>query len=93
MIFENITQSIEPNKQIEKHIKLNPNVLFNLNCIQLAYKTETKNNLTFNELVNISLDLFIKDLKNEIKKTNENQAIKYIETLLKEFETENKGGF
>lgn len=93
MIFENITQSIEPNKQIEKHIKLNPNVLFNLNSIQLAYKTETKNNLTFNELVNISLDLFIKDLKNEIIKTNENQAIKYIETLLKEFETENKGGF
>lgn len=93
MIFENITQSIEPNKQIEKHIKLNPNVLFNLNSIQLAYKTETKNNLTFNELVNISLDLFIKDLKNEILKTNENQAIKYIETLLNEFETENKGGF
>lgn len=90
MIFENINQAIEPNKQIEKHIKLNPNVLLNLNSIQLAYKTETKKHLTFNEILNISLDLFIKDLKNEIKKTNETQAIRYLETLKKEFETKNK---
>lgn len=85
MIFENITNGNQPEtKKISKHIKFNPNELINLNAIQLAYKTETNQHITLNDLVSISINLFINEIKKEIVRNNEIKAIEYIKTLKKE---------
>lgn len=84
MIFENITNGNKPdNKKISKHIKFNPDELINLNAVQLAYKTQTNKHINLNELISISVNLFINEIKKEITRNNEIKAIEYIETLKK----------
>lgn len=86
MLFQEINTTNQPDKKkIEKHIKLNPNLIINLNNIQVAYKVETSQHINLNDLITLGLNLLIKDLKQEIANGNEKQAIEYLNQLKKEF--------
>ena len=85
MLFENINTTSQPDKKkIEKHIKLDPYLITNLNNIQIAYKVETCQHINLNDLISISINLLIKDLKKEISKGNELKAIEYLTELNQE---------
>jgi len=85
MLFENINTTSQPDKKkIEKHIKLDPYLITNLNNIQIAYKVETSQHINLNDLISISINLLIKDLKKEISKGNELKAIEYLTELNQE---------
>lgn len=86
MLFQEINNTNQPdNKKIQKHIKLDPNLIINLNNIQVAYKVETSQHINLNDLITIGLNLLIKNLKQEIAKGNELKAIEYLNELQKEF--------
>ena len=85
MIFEtlnNINQN--ENKHLDKHIKLNPSNAIKLNEVQIAFKTQTNKHINLNQLINMSVNVFIKNIKKEIVNNNELQAIEYIKNELKE---------
>lgn len=85
MLFENINTTSQPDKKkIEKHIKLDPYLITNLNNIQIAYKVETSQHINLNDLISISINLLIKELKKEISKGNELKAIEYLTELNQE---------
>ena len=85
MLFQEINNTNTENKKIQKHIKLDPNLIINLNNVQIAYKLETSQHINLNDLITIGLNLLIKNLKQEIAKGNEKQAIEYLNELKKEF--------
>ena len=85
LIFANIINDNENiNKSIDKHIKLNPSNAINLNAVQIAFKVETKEQMNLNELINICILEFIKQMNNIATPGNESQAIQYINELRKE---------
>lgn len=85
MLFENINTTSQPyKKKIEKHIKLDPYFITNLNNIQIAYKVETNQHINLNDLISISINLLIKEIKKEIAKGNETNAIQYLNQLHQE---------
>lgn len=85
MIFENIINDNENiNKSIDKHIKLNPTNAINLNAVQIAYKMRTNEQINLNELINIGILEFIKQLNDISIYGNENEAFIYIDNLRNE---------
>ena len=87
MIFENINNTNQKDsKKIKKHISLNPNAIINLNAIQTAYRVETQENITLNELIGISINVLTTLIKQEIGKTSEKEAINYLIKLKEDLE-------
>ena len=85
MIFDSINNTTQPdNRKIQKHIALNPNAIINLNAIQTAYKVETQEHITLNELIGVSINELVKSIKNKIANGNELEAINYLKSLKNE---------
>jgi len=84
MFQETLNKEYEDKHKIHKHIKLDAINNMNLNEIQIAYKLNKQEHINLEELINISILFFVRELNTIITNGDEQEAINLIETLKKE---------